>query len=75
MPEIRFADAKHALACKLAERGIVLTSRRLKDFTAIFVERMRLNAITLDDLDRYVLDFWDETGETAVRNVMAEAAA
>ena len=74
MPGAKYADVKHSLACGLAERGIVLPSRKLKAFTAIFVERMRYNAPTDDDIKRYVLDYQDPTGETAVKRAMAVAA-
>ena len=73
MPEARYADVKQSLACSLAKRGIVLPSRKLKAFTAIFIERMRRNTLTLEDLEQYVLDYADPTGETAIEQVMAAA--
>lgn len=74
MPEAKFADVQRALTCKLATHGIVLSSRKARAMTATFVERMRRNALTLDDLDAYVLDYQDPTGEEAVKKVMARAA-
>lgn len=71
MPGIKFGAVQHSLVCKMAERGIVMSSRKARAVTAIFVDRMLRNAATLDDLDNYILDYWDETGETAVRNVLA----
>ena len=74
MPGPKYADVKHSLACGLAERGIVLPSRKLKAFTAIFIERMKYNEPTDDDIKRYVLDYQDPTGEEAVKNVMTPKA-
>ena len=71
MPEISYAEVKRNLALKFAEHGMVLPGRKLKAVAAIFTERSRFALI---DLDRFVLDYQDPTGETAVRNVLEGAA-
>lgn len=72
MPEMKFSEVKHNLALKFAERGIVLTGRKLKDVASIFAERVRRNAAGIDDMDQYVLEYCDPTGEEAILHATAQ---
>jgi len=56
-----------------AEKGEPLTFSQAKKI-ARRMERRCESWATVDEL-AYVLHFWDETGETATDNVMAENAA
>lgn len=47
----------------LPRNGVILFARALEE---------RCEGWTQVDAERYCLDFWDETGELAVRNVQAE---
>lgn len=47
----------------LSRQGVILAAREMEK---------RCEGWTQEDAERYVLDFWDETGETAIKNVQRE---
>lgn len=55
-------------------RGLEISARRVKNLAAKIAKRaQRMQYVNPDDLIRYVLDYRDETGEEAVRRVLASA--
>lgn len=47
----------------LSRGGVVLAAKAMED---------RCEGWSQEDAERYCLDFWDETGELAIRNVQKE---
>jgi len=54
--------------------GREISTRQVKNLAAKIAKRAaRMQYVNPDDLIRYVLDYRDETGEEAVRRVLASA--
>ena len=47
----------------LSRQGVILAAKAMEE---------RCDGWTQEDAERYVLDFWDETGELAIKNVQHE---
>lgn len=54
------------------EKGVEMSRSKSQRLALRLVKRITAGFEV--DVEQYVLDYWDETGETAVANVMAAAA-
>jgi len=55
-----------------AEQGIELSRSKTQRLAGRLLKRVTAGFDV--DVEQYLLDYWDETGELAVKNVMAAAA-
>ena len=73
VPETQTGWARRIVAYHDA-RGCEISARRVKNLAAKIAKRAaRMQFVDPDDLIRYVLTYRDETGEEAVRRVLASA--